>query len=283
MEIKAFAKINLTLDILRKREDGYHDLEMVMQSISLCDTIRMNQVDGSEQINVRSNLNFIPNDDRNLAVKAARTFFAVTGKTIGLEMELSKLIPVCAGLAGGSTDAAAVLIALNKLTQAGLTRAQLLEIGEQVGSDVPYCVMGGTALAQGRGEILAPLPPLPFCHVVLCKPKFSISTPELFGRVDCKKITCRPDTAGMMGALNAGDLSGVARRVYNVFEDVLPVRQRAMVDEVKDVLINSGALGAAMTGTGSAVFGLFDGEDAANSAFQSLISHNEETFLLQTV
>jgi 4-diphosphocytidyl-2-C-methyl-D-erythritol kinase len=283
LEVKAYAKINLTLDILRKREDGFHDLEMVMQSISLYDTIHISTVTDSTELTLHSSVSFLPSDERNLAAKAAKAFFTATGKAVGLEIELRKRIPICAGLAGGSTDAAAVLLALNELTGARLTEQQLMKIGEQVGSDVPYCVLGKTALAQGRGEVLTQLPALPLCHVVLCKPKFSISTPELFARVDCKKISCRPDTAGMLTALSDGNLKGVARRVYNVFEDVLPARQRAMVDDVKQTLVNSGALGAAMTGTGSAVFGLFESGFGAKTAYQTLLSRNEEAFLLQTV
>jgi len=282
MEVYANAKLNLTLDVLGKREDGYHDLRMVMQSVDLCDTLTL-EAAADGDILVKTNLCFLPNDDRNLAAMAARAFFAHTGKPMGLSIEIDKQIPVCAGMAGGSTDAAAVLRALNELTGAGLSREKLAEIGAEVGSDVPYCVMGTTALAEGRGEILTELPPLPCCHVVLCKPGFSISTPELFRRIDSCKITCRPDTAGMLEALEQNDLKEVARRMYNVFEDALPERQGRTVAEIKSVLISEGALGACMSGSGPTVFGLFDDSDAARRAYECLKESYSETFLCKTV
>lgn len=279
MQAQAFAKLNLTLDILGKREDGYHDLQMVMQSIALSDTLTITPGEGR----MDTSLSYLPSDDRNLAQLAAAAFRAATGLEVRVDITIDKRIPVCAGLAGGSSDAAAVLRALNECTNAGLTPEQLAKIGEQVGSDVPYCVMGGTALAEGRGERLTPLPPLPACHVVVCKPPFPISTPQLFARVDMKKIVRRPDTAGMIAALEAADLAGAARRMYNVFEDVLEPRRRVQIDEIKARLIDCGALGACMTGSGPTVFGLFDGEAAARLAAQRLGEQYREVFLTQTV
>lgn len=282
MEICARAKLNLTLDVLGKRPDGYHDLRMVMQSVDLCDCLSVERSE-TDEITVSTNLSFLPNDDRNLAAKAARVFFGYTGQSLGLNIQIRKKIPVCAGMAGGSTDAAAVLRALNELTGANLGLEELAKLGEQVGSDVPYCVLGTTALAEGRGEILTPLPALPFCYAVLCKPPFAISTPELFGRIDNCKIVCRPDTEGLINALERGNLGDVARRMYNVFEDVLPVRQAKTVAEIKSVLIAEGALGACMTGTGSTVFGLFDRKDLAMAAHDRLKENYRDTFLSQTV
>ena len=186
---------------------------------------------------------------------------------------------MCAGLAGGSADAAAVLTAMNALTGAGLTPLELAKIGEAVGSDVPFCVLGGTALAEGRGEFLTPLPPLPPCHIALCKPPFSISTPQLFGRVNVRKIVRRPDTAGVMAALEAGDLAGVARRLYNVFEDVLEPRRLAEINEIKSILIDCGALGASMSGSGPSVFGLFADSDRAQEACGRLRNSYRDVFL----
>lgn len=156
-------------------------------------------------------------------------------------------------------------------------------MGEQVGSDVPYCVLGGTALAEGRGERLTPLPALPRCWVVVCKPEFAISTPELFACVDSVRLRCRPDTDGLLAALEAGELGGVARRMYNVFEDVLPPRQRDRVGELKNALIQAGALGANMSGTGPTAFGLFDSPEAAEEARAALAESCRDTFLCQTV
>jgi len=201
----------------------------------------------------------------------------------GLDIHIEKSIPVCAGMAGGSSDAAAVLRALNDADPAPLSAMELARVGELVGSDVPYCVLGGTALAEGRGEVLTPLPPLPRCWVVVCKPDFPISTPELFARIDSVRLRCRPDTEGAIAALREGDLGGVARRMYNVFEDVLPERQRTRVADIKNVLIQCGALGANMSGTGPTAFGLFDDRSRAEEAYARLLEISPETHLTQTV
>ena len=281
MNVNACAKLNLTLDILRKREDGYHDLQMVMQSIDLSDTLTVTPAQGQGRMS--TNLSYLPSDGRNLAQMAAAAFRGATGSDLQVDISICKCIPVCAGMAGGSTDAAAVLRAMNELTGANLPPERLAEIGQAVGSDVPYCVMGGTALAEGRGEILTPLPALPRCHVVVCKPAFSVSTPQLFSRVDVRKIVRRPDTEGLLAALKASDLAGVARRMYNVFEDVLEPRRRAEIDSIKATLIDCGALGAAMTGSGPTVFGLFDDAAAAEEAKSRLSLLYHDVFLCQTV
>ena len=283
MEVQARAKLNLTLDVLGKRPDGYHDLKMVMQSITLADDLTLED-NGTGEIRVRSNLSFLPGGEKNLAVKAALCFYRTLGREPrGLDISLDKRVPVCAGMAGGSSYAAAVLRALNQMEGQPFSREELARVGEQVGSDVPYCVLGCTALAEGRGERLTPLPALPQCWVVVCKPDFPISTPELFARIDGCKVRRRPDTDGVLAALEAGDLPEVARRMYNVFEDVLPERQRARVADIKNTLIQQGALGANMSGTGPTAFGLFEREEAAKAAFELLSQHYKETFLAQTV
>ncbi len=278
MELSANAKINLTLDILRRREDGYHDLQMVMQAVTLADTLTVTPAQGAEGQAV-SDLHFLPTGDKNLAQMAAAAFREAAGLGGEVDVSIQKHIPVCAGLAGGSADAAAVLIAMNRLTGAGLSPAGLAKIGERVGSDVPFCVLGGTALAEGRGELLTPLSSLPPCHIVICKPPFSISTPQLFGRVNVRKIVRRPDTAGVIAALDAGDLAGVARRMYNVFEDVLERRRSAEINEIKAALIDCGALGASMSGSGPSVFGLFDSRDSAQNACARLRETYRDVFL----
>ena len=281
MQVKAFAKLNLTLDILRRREDGYHDLQMVMQSIDLADELTITPAEGVGAMS--TTLSYLPSDGRNLAQMAAEAFRNAAGRGGQVDISIVKRIPVCAGMAGGSSDAAAVLRAMNELTGAGYTPAELAKIGEAVGSDVPYCVVGGTALAEGRGERLTALPPLPPCHVVVCKPPFPISTPQLFSRVDMRKIARRPDTEGMLAALAAGDLTGVARRMYNVFEDVLEPRRQAEINAIKAALIDCGALGAAMTGSGPTVFGLFDDPAAAESARGRLSGSYQDVFLCRTL
>ena len=283
MEVLACAKLNLTLDVLGKRPDGYHDMKMVMQSITLSDALTLTPNDG-KGLRVASNLGFLPADRSNLAAVAALRYWQARNcPEEDLDIRIQKRIPVCAGMAGGSSDAAAVLRALNERDGNPLTPAQLARVGESVGSDVPYCVLGGTALAEGRGEILTSLPALPQCWVVVCKPDFAISTPELFRQIDSVRLRCRSDTAGVLHALEAGDLEGVARRMYNVFEDVLPERQRARVAEIKSVLIQRGALGATMSGTGPTAFGLFREEQQAKSAAALLSENYQETFLCQTV
>lgn len=283
LTLQAPAKVNLTLDILGARPDGYHEMEMVMQSVSLCDAVTLDLGDPGG-IRAESSLHFLPKDKDNLAVAAALAFREAAGQDWqDLRITIQKEIPVCAGTAGGSSDAAAVLRGLNTLTGAGFSPQELARVGEAVGSDVPYCVLGGTALAQGRGEILTPLKPLPPCHIVLCKPAFSISTPALFREWDKQKRRLRPDTQGAMAALDQGDLVALGRRMFNVFEGVLPSQQRREIEGIKTALIQAGALGAAMSGSGPTVLGLFDREDLAQTAADRLKETYAEVFLTQPV
>lgn len=281
--IQAPAKLNLTLDVLGRREDGYHDLKMVMQSITLADrlTLRPGRAPG---IQVSSSFHFLPTGEKNLAGKAAVCFYQALGRPArDLDISITKHVPVCAGMAGGSSDAAAVLRALNRLEGDPFSPEELAHVGEAVGSDVPYCVLGCTALAQGRGEVLTPLSPLPHCWVVACKPDFPVSTPELFARIDSCRIRRRPDADGLMAALEQGDLMEVARRMYNVFEDVLPERQLARVADIKNTLIQQGALGANMSGTGPTAFGLFSSQSQAQAAYDVLKQRYQEVFWAETV
>ena len=281
--VKAPAKLNLTLDVLSRRTDGYHDLKMIMQSVSLADRVTLAPGTGNG-IRVRTNLSFLPNDRTNLAAKAAEAFFAASEiAPIPLDITLDKRIPVCAGTAGGSSDAAAVLRGLNRILNTGYAPAELAKIGESVGSDVPYCVLGCTALAEGRGEKLTVLPPLPHCAFVLCKPGFSISTPELFGAIDSVKLHCRPDTDGTLKALELGDLIGVCRRLYNVFEDALPAARRSTIEEIRGVLLEQGALASCMSGTGPTVYGIFPDPASAEAAAAVLKRSWQDTFACEAV
>ena len=281
LSLTAPAKLNLSLDVLHRREDGYHQLQMVMQSVSLVDRLTLRETEG-EGIDCLSNLPYLPRDAGNLAVRAALVFFQETGlPQPGLSIEIEKQIPSGAGMAGGSSDAAAVLRGLRTLYAPSLSQGQLEEMGAKIGSDVPYCLRGGTALAEGRGEILTPLPALPPCWFVICKPAFSISTPELFGRVQVRQIHLHPDTRGMTQALQQGDLEGVARRMYNVLEAFLP-RRCGEILRLKSRLVELGALNAVMTGTGSAVFGLFATQAAARRAMAAL-EGSVRCFLAQPV
>ena len=254
-EEKAWAKLNISLDVAERRPDGYHDMAMIMQTVSLHDTVSIRLTD-TGRVQARSNLPFVPGDERNLAVRAALTYLRAAGKEgQGLAITLEKKIPVGAGMAGGSSDAAAVLRALNRHYGA-LSPEELETLSAEVGSDVPFCVRGGTALATGRGEKLESLPDMPACGFLICKPDFSISTPELFRRLDQGSARCHPDTAGLVRAIESGSLDQLCRRMYNVFEDIDDRRMRT-VKEIKSSLLDFGALGAVMTGTGSAVFGVF--------------------------
>ncbi len=277
----ARAKLNISLDILRKLPSGYHEMRMILQTVALHDDVCVS-VEPGEGLSIASNLRYLPTDGRNIAAKAAALFYKETGISgFKTAIRLEKRIPVCAGMAGGSSNAAAVLRALDKLHGTALGTEKLEKMGEALGSDVPYCVRGGTVEATGRGEILKNLPPLPVCPIVICKPAFSISTPELFSRVNWKKIRMRPNTDALIGYLAAGNLPEVARRMYNVFEDVLPERC-GEIAAIKHKLLDLGALGAMMTGTGSAVFGLFDSGDAARAAYSTLKKDYRECFLTES-
>jgi len=269
INVKAYAKLNLSLDVARRREDGYHDMVMIMQTVSLCDDISL-ALNNTGEIRAQTNLSFIPRDERNLAVRAASAFYEAMGVSApGLEINIKKNIPVGAGMGGGSADAAAVLRALNSLYDGRFSLHELENIAAAVGSDVTFCIAGGTRLATGRGEILSPLPDMPDCSIVICKPEFSVSTPELFKKIDRMKLRHHPDTAGIVDAVSRGDLKGICRRMYNVFEDVDDRRMKT-VAAIKSSLLDAGALGAVMTGTGSAVFGIFDDAKRAEKSCAEL-------------
>lgn len=274
----AFAKLNLSLDVGPARGDGFHEMRTVMQAVTLFDDVTVRLVPGGK-IGARSNLGYLPVDSRNIACRAAEAFFERTGmRNMGAEIRLKKRIPVCAGMGGGSSDGAAVLRALNRLTGAGLTVSELEDLARPLGSDVPFCVAGGAALGTGRGDVLEPLEPLRPCSIVICKPPFSISTPELFKLIDQRRARTRPDTRGIVDSLVAGALEDTAVRMYNVFEDVLP-RRCAEISAMKSRLMELGALGAVMSGTGSALFGIFDGLDAAIAARAELRRKYRECYL----
>ena len=254
---------------------------MVMQSCSLADDVTVEPASAGDY-SAHTNRAYIPSGDKNIAVKAARAYYEALGREGGARISITKRIPVCAGLGGGSADAAAVLAALNELNGGALDDERLYAAALKAGSDVPFCLMCGTALAEGRGEVLSPLPALPDTPVVICMPHFSCSTPELFSRIDARKSRCHPDTPGLLEALEHGDVSGVARRMYNVFEDVLDKRAAAAVRDIKLLLLDNGALGAAMSGSGSAVFGLFPDDETAKRARTAAEELCREVFLART-
>lgn len=275
---RAPAKLNLTLDILRRRADGYHDLEMVMISVDLCDQVHVRlRPDG--RILVRAPGTDLPEGEDNLAGRAARAFFHEQKLSLGAEITLEKHIPSQAGMAGGSSDAAAVLRALRSLTAPELPLRQLETLGAEIGSDVPYCVRGGATMVRGRGELLSDLPPLPACCIAVCKPDFGLSTPALFGRVRVDALRRRPNHDAMHRALREGDLSAAAAEMVNVFEEVLTPEEAACIRAIREEMLANGAENARMTGSGPTVFGLFRREEDAARACQALRSRWKQTFL----
>ena len=276
----------MTLDVTGRREDGYHTVEMVMQSIALHDTVRVTTIHGEKKprgIVLSCSLPFLPTDERNLAYRAAELFYKETGALLETcEIHIEKRIPVAAGLAGGSTDAAAVLRALNALHTAGLTDDELCEMGLKLGADVPFCLRGGTMLAQGIGEELSLLPDMPHCWVVLCKPPFAVSTREVYQEIDSVPLTQRPDTDGMIKALESCDYKGVCDRLMNVMETVTATKRR-QIGEIRAVLRENGADATLMSGSGPTVYGLFSDRIAADAAATVLASRFSETFLTETV
>ena len=277
--VKAFAKINLLLDILSRRDDGYHDLFMIMQSVDLSDEVTVRLAPGAD-ISLTCDKADIPCDERNTAYKAARAFFDCAGTERGLVIEIKKRIPHAAGLAGGSADAAAVLTALRSMLRPSMSDRQLIDIAASVGADVPFCCLGGTMAAQGIGEILTYLPQLDIPHLVLVKPPVSVSTGQAYAAFDEAERVRHLDCHGMFSAVRDGDLEGAAKRVGNVFEQFIDVRDRV---HIKAVMRAHGALAACMSGSGPSVFGVFpDGESAAACA-KELEGTYKDTFLTRSV
>ena len=278
----AFAKLNLTLDVLGKREDGYHDLRSVMQTISVRDDVEID-IGTGKPWNLLCSVEGIPTDERNLAWKAARLYFDTIKKDPdGLEIRILKRIPVEAGMGGGSADAAAVLRALNRHYGEPLSIMALAELGSLVGSDVPFCVLCGTALAQGRGERLTALTEVPEMFYVICKPDLSFSTPKLFAKLDEITIAERPNQTAMRAALQRGDMEQIGKNLCNVFEQaVLP--EHPELNYIKSVMMTYGAYGTLMTGSGSAVYGIFDSFEYAMVACTMLKENYPAVFMAKSV
>ena len=264
VELKALAKINLGLDVLGKRENGYHDVRMIMQSIYLYDEVKIEKKDTPE-IEVVSNLNFLPTGEDNIAYKAARLLQEEFKISDGVKITLKKHIPVAAGLAGGSSNAAAVLFGMNRMLRLGLSQKSLMERGVKLGADVPYCIMRGTVLAEGIGEELHKLPAMPKCTVLIAKPPVSVSTKTVYEALDSKEITEHPDIDGIIEGLERQDLKKIAGCMGNVLEDVT-IPMHPVIDEIKQVMKDCGALGAMMSGSGPTVFGLFESRAGARDA-----------------
>nr|WP_291233901.1 4-(cytidine 5'-diphospho)-2-C-methyl-D-erythritol kinase [Frisingicoccus sp.] len=255
IQMKALAKVNLGLDVIRRREDGYHEVKMIMQTVRLYDRIILEKT--QQGISMETNLSFLPVNEQNIAYRAAKMLmdeFHIQG---GLHIKIDKHIPVAAGMAGGSTDGAAVLYGVNKIFELGLTKRQLMERGVKLGADVPYCIMRGTVLSEGIGEILTPVPSLPDCHILIAKPPVSVSTKHVYENLKLDKIEKHPDIDGMVEALRMEELHGVTQRMENVLETVT-IPEHPEIQQIKDLMIKEGALNALMSGSGPTVFGIFD-------------------------
>ena len=268
MRLQAFAKINLGLDVLGKREDGYHEVRMIMQTIRMYDQLDMRK-SVEPGMHRTTNKKYIPVDENNLVWRAAKLMMDTCGIMEGVSIHLHKVIPVAAGMAGGSSDAAATLVGMNRLFHCGLSKEKLMELGVQIGADVPYCVLRGTALAEGIGEKLTVLPPMPDCWILIGKPGISVSTKYVYTTLDLNTDTVHPDIDGMKKALEDGNLYGITERMGNVLQDVT-IPAYPEVERIKEQMKAVGAVNAMMSGSGPTVFGIFDNEEKAQKACQKL-------------
>ena len=268
MRLQAFAKINLGLDVLGKREDGYHEVRMIMQTIRMYDQLDMRK-SVEPGIHLTTNKKYIPVDENNLVWRAAKLMMDTCGIIEGVSIHLHKVIPVAAGMAGGSSDAAAALVGMNRMFHCGLSKEKLMELGVQIGADVPYCVLRGTALAEGIGEKLTVLPPMPDCWILIGKPGISVSTKYVYTTLDLNTDTVHPDIDGMKKALEDGNLYGITERMGNVLQDVT-IPAYPEVERIKEQMKALGAVNAMMSGSGPTVFGIFDNEEKAQEACQKL-------------
>lgn len=270
LSLKAYGKINLGLDVLRRREDGYHDVRMIMQTVGIFDRVDLIWKE-EPGIQVETNLYYLPTNENNLVYKAAKLLMDEFQVQEGLLIRLRKFIPVAAGMAGGSSDAAAVLFGVNKMFRLGLTTEELMERGVKIGADVPYCILRGTALSEGIGEVLTSLPPVPQCQVLVAKPGINVSTKFVYENLHANDLRPEqhPDIDGMIRAIKAQDLQGIADKLGNVLETVTG-KEYPVIQEIKDKMLEFGAIGSLMSGSGPTVFGLFTNPKAAQQAYEEL-------------
>ena len=272
IELKSLAKINLGLDVLGRRENGYHDVRMIMQSIYLYDEVKIKRTK-NPGIEIKTNLYFLPTGKENIAYKAAEMLIEEFHIEEGVHITLNKHIPVAAGMAGGSSNAAAVLYGMNKMFDLKLTQTELMERGVKLGADVPYCIMRGTVLAEGIGEELTTLTPMPKCFVLIAKPPISVSTKVVYEALDSKELVEHPDIDGLIGAIRAKNLEQIAGHMGNVLETVT-IPNYPVIAEIKDHMMEHGAVHAMMSGSGPTVFGLFANGDTAVAAYEAMRESN---------
>ena len=268
ISLKALAKINLGLDVVRKREDGYHEVRMIMQTVHLYDKLDITKTK-ENKIAITSNLSYVPTNENNLVYKAAKLLMDEFQIKEGVSVNLIKRIPVAAGMAGGSSDAAAMLYGMNRMFELGLSRQQLMERGVKIGADVPYCLMRGTALAEGIGEKLTQLPPMVKCPVLIAKPQISVSTKFVYENLKLNEETVHPDIDRLVTAIRNKDLNAVAEHMGNVLESVT-ILEYPVSEQIKAQMIQSGAVNSMMSGSGPTVFGLFEDEKTARRAYEKM-------------
>ena len=277
---KAYAKVNISLDIVGKREDGYHLLKMIMQKIDIYDEIIINRK--KYGITIECNKSFVPCDDRNLAYKAADLFMKTYNIKSGVHIKINKNIPVAAGLAGGSTDGAAVLRIMNKMFNVNASEEELMKLGLKLGADVPYCVKGGTALCEGIGEIVTPLKPFKNHIMVLVKPPFGVSTKEVYKSFDISKAIIHPNTEALINAMKRDNINYVASNMKNLLENVTLKRHKVIIN-IKEDMIRLGSIGSMMSGSGPTVFGFFDDMLKAQRCYEYMKKKYEDTFITRTI
>ena len=265
---KAYAKINIGLDVLRRRNDGYHEVKMIMQTVDICDDLLFEKTK-RPGIVLKTDHEELPTGGDNLICKAAALLFQEKGITEGVKITLTKRIPIAAGMAGGSSDAAAAMRGLNELFRMGYSMQELQELGVRLGADIPYCLVGGTMLSEGIGEILTPLPAPPECFLVVAKPDINVSTGFVYGNLHADMLTDHPDIDGMINALNIGELKGITDRLGNVLETVT-IKEYPIIEELKELLRNKGAENALMSGSGPTVFGIFTNHETAEAAAEAV-------------
>jgi len=284
LALKAYGKINLGLDVLRKRPDGYHDLKMIMQMVDVYDDIVITKTDRKDEIVVATDKFVLENEKGNLAYMAVKLLFDEFNIHQGIEIKINKRIPIAGGMAGGSSDCATTLMGINKMFDLRLSKEDLMKRGVKLGADVPYCVLGKTAIAEGIGEILTPLPTPPSCYVIIAKPPVSVSTAFVYGNIRPDEITKRPDIDGMAEAIKNGDLYKMSSLLYNVMEDVT-VPEYPIIADIKKMMIENGALNSIMSGSGPTVFGIYDNLEKAENTMKLLKKSNltEQLYLTKFI
>lgn len=284
LALKAYGKINLGLDVLRKRPDGYHDLKMIMQMVDVYDDIIITKTDRKDEIIVATDKFVLENEKGDLAYMAAKLLFDEFDIHQGIEIKINKRIPIAGGMAGGSSDCATTLMGINKMFDLKLSKEDLMKRGVKLGADVPYCVLGKTAIAEGVGEILTPLPTPPSCYVIIAKPPVSVSTAFVYGNIRPDEITKRPDIDGMAEAIKNGDLYKMSSLLYNVMEDVT-VPEYPIIADIKKMMIENGALNSIMSGSGPTVFGIYDNLEKAENTMKLLKKSNltEQLYLTKFI